>query len=223
MGWREQDRLPEIFSDAVRKLKPGEVSDVFRSPAGFPSVEAQRSPRAAAAARSSSSRLTCGTSSPGSASSCPRRRRAARSRCSGRASSRARTSPSSRASTPTTLPPRQRGGDLGWIVPGDLVPGVRARHEGAQAGRVSGTGAHAVRPALDPGDRHGARPISLRTANGSKRARCCASARATSRTRSGSASCATALTSSIGWRSGERGEPVWRDSRGAARGMRPQA
>jgi peptidyl-prolyl cis-trans isomerase SurA len=35
MGWRSQDRLPELFVEALAKLKPGDVSDVLRSPAGF--------------------------------------------------------------------------------------------------------------------------------------------------------------------------------------------
>ena len=35
MGWREQDRLPEIFVTALQKMRPGEVSDILRSPAGF--------------------------------------------------------------------------------------------------------------------------------------------------------------------------------------------
>jgi len=35
MGWRSQERLPELFVEALAKLKPGEVSDVLRSPAGF--------------------------------------------------------------------------------------------------------------------------------------------------------------------------------------------
>jgi len=35
MGWRSQDRLPDLFVDTLAKLKPGEVSDVLRSPAGF--------------------------------------------------------------------------------------------------------------------------------------------------------------------------------------------
>jgi peptidyl-prolyl cis-trans isomerase SurA len=35
MGWRERDRLPELFADALAKLKPGDVTDVLRSPAGF--------------------------------------------------------------------------------------------------------------------------------------------------------------------------------------------
>lgn len=35
MGWRSQDRLPELFVDALAKLNPGELSGVLRSPAGF--------------------------------------------------------------------------------------------------------------------------------------------------------------------------------------------
>lgn len=35
MGSRPLDRLPALYGDAVKKLKPGEVSDILRSPAGF--------------------------------------------------------------------------------------------------------------------------------------------------------------------------------------------
>ena len=35
MGWRPLDRLPSLFAEEVPKLKPGEVSAVLRSPAGF--------------------------------------------------------------------------------------------------------------------------------------------------------------------------------------------
>ncbi|MFH1869930.1 MAG: peptidylprolyl isomerase [Pseudomonadota bacterium] len=35
MGARPLDRLPALYADAIRKLKPGEVSDILRSPAGF--------------------------------------------------------------------------------------------------------------------------------------------------------------------------------------------
>ena len=35
MGARALDRLPALYADAVKKLKPGEVSDILRSPAGF--------------------------------------------------------------------------------------------------------------------------------------------------------------------------------------------
>jgi peptidyl-prolyl cis-trans isomerase SurA len=35
IGWRSQQRLPELFVNALDKLKPGDVSAVLRSPAGF--------------------------------------------------------------------------------------------------------------------------------------------------------------------------------------------
>lgn len=35
MGWRPLERLPTLFAEVVPKLKPGEVSEVLRSPAGF--------------------------------------------------------------------------------------------------------------------------------------------------------------------------------------------
>jgi peptidyl-prolyl cis-trans isomerase SurA len=35
IGWRAQDRLPDLFVSALAKMKPGEISDVLRSPAGF--------------------------------------------------------------------------------------------------------------------------------------------------------------------------------------------
>jgi len=35
MGWRPHDRLPEVFATALKDLRPGEVTPVLRSPAGF--------------------------------------------------------------------------------------------------------------------------------------------------------------------------------------------
>lgn len=35
MGWRAQDRLPELFAEPLAKMRAGEVSAVLRSPAGF--------------------------------------------------------------------------------------------------------------------------------------------------------------------------------------------
>jgi len=35
MGWREPHRLPEMFVQVLARLQPGEVGDVMRSPAGF--------------------------------------------------------------------------------------------------------------------------------------------------------------------------------------------
>jgi peptidyl-prolyl cis-trans isomerase SurA len=39
LGWRAAERLPEIFADALTKMKPGDVSEPLRSPAGFHIVQ----------------------------------------------------------------------------------------------------------------------------------------------------------------------------------------
>ena len=35
LGWRRSDQLPTLFADAVPRLKPGQASDLIRSPSGF--------------------------------------------------------------------------------------------------------------------------------------------------------------------------------------------
>lgn len=35
LGWRSADQLPTLFADVVPKLKPGQFSDLIRSPSGF--------------------------------------------------------------------------------------------------------------------------------------------------------------------------------------------
>jgi peptidyl-prolyl cis-trans isomerase SurA len=35
LGWRPASRLPQLFADAIGVLKPGETSDIIRSPNGF--------------------------------------------------------------------------------------------------------------------------------------------------------------------------------------------
>src|SRR5436190_5540594 len=35
LGWRTPARLPSIFADPAQKMKPGDISSVIRSPAGF--------------------------------------------------------------------------------------------------------------------------------------------------------------------------------------------
>jgi peptidyl-prolyl cis-trans isomerase SurA len=35
LGWRSRDRLPDLYIEAVSSMRPGQVSEVLRSPAGF--------------------------------------------------------------------------------------------------------------------------------------------------------------------------------------------
>ncbi len=35
LGWRPQDRLPQLYAETVARMQPGEISDLLRSSAGF--------------------------------------------------------------------------------------------------------------------------------------------------------------------------------------------
>ena len=41
LGWRKLIELPTLFADLVRRMKPGDVSDLIRSPSGFHIVKLQ--------------------------------------------------------------------------------------------------------------------------------------------------------------------------------------
>ena len=101
LGWRPQDRLPELFATAVAQMKIGQTSPVLRSPAGFHIIKLieMRGGGGGAAAPPSrrSSRPARATSSCASARRPPRATRSARSSCCARASCRAKPSPRWRA------------------------------------------------------------------------------------------------------------------------------
>jgi peptidyl-prolyl cis-trans isomerase SurA len=122
MGWRAQDRLPELFAAAAAKMKPGDVSEVLRSPAGFhvlklvdrrgggkdgAFVVEQTNPRHILV------RVNEAVSEP----EARRKIGLIRQRIADGANfgDIARLNSDDAASA-------TRGGDLGWVVPGDLVP-----------------------------------------------------------------------------------------------------
>ena len=79
-----------------------------------------------------------------------RRGEGSRSTASASGSSRARSSRTRRRPTRRTRAP-PKGGDLGWVSPGDTVPDFEQAMNRAQARRALGAGAHAVRLAHHPG------------------------------------------------------------------------
>lgn len=122
MGWRAQDRLPELFASALAGMKPGEVSGVLRSPAGFhvlklvdrrggagggTMVVEQTHPR----------HILVRVNEVVSEADARRKIGLLRQRIVDGANFAeiARLNSDDTASA-------SRGGDLGWVVPGDLVP-----------------------------------------------------------------------------------------------------
>ena len=194
LGWRTPARLPSVFADVVRKMKPGDVSGVLRSAGGFHIVKLVemrnrnqpdgRRADARAAHPGQGQRDDVGGRGEGEdrpAAGPPRERRQVRG---------------SRARQLRGRVERAKGGDLGWISPGDTVPDFERAMDKLAVERDLGARAHAVRLAPDPGaraaqaGRHAGAPARAGAAGAS------GSARATSSSRISCASCATARTSS---------------------------
>jgi peptidyl-prolyl cis-trans isomerase SurA len=136
MGWREQDRLPEIFSEALLKLKPGEVSDVLRSPAGFHLLKLNDRRGAAGGAfaveQTHVRHILARVSELVSEAEARRKITLLRTRIAQgeNFADLARLNSDDTASA-------QRGGDLGWIVAGDLVPEFERAAAALKPGELS--------------------------------------------------------------------------------------
>jgi len=121
MGWRDRDRLPELFSEALARLKPGEVSDILRSPAGFHLLKLNdRRGGGGGAFVVEQAHVRHILARVGDlVAEAEARRKIALLRT--RIVQGANFAEIARLNSDDTAS-AQRGGDLGWIVPGDLVP-----------------------------------------------------------------------------------------------------
>ena len=119
LGWRGKDRLPELFAQALEKMKAGEVSGVLRSPAGFHllRLNAQRGATESFMVEQSRVRhILLRVNELVSESEAQRKAANLRERIVNGVDfaelARLNSDDGSAA----------RGGDLGWIYPGDTVP-----------------------------------------------------------------------------------------------------
>jgi peptidyl-prolyl cis-trans isomerase SurA len=137
IGWRAQDRLPELFSGALARLKPGDISDILRSPAGFHILKLvdQRGAASSAAAPVQQTRLRHILIRAGdSVSEVDARRRLANLReriVDGGVDfgemARVHSDDGSAA----------RGGELDWLYAGDTVPDFERAYVAMKIGEVS--------------------------------------------------------------------------------------
>ncbi|MGH8696502.1 MAG: peptidylprolyl isomerase [Burkholderiales bacterium] len=135
MGWRERDRLPEIFAEALVKLKPGEVSDVLRSPAGFHIVrlnERRGGGGSFMVEQTRARHILARVNELVSETEARRKLAVLRQRIAEGANfaELARLNSDDTASA-------QRGGELGWTVPGDLVPEFERAMNALKIGEMS--------------------------------------------------------------------------------------
>jgi peptidyl-prolyl cis-trans isomerase SurA len=136
LGWRTQDRLPALFVGALRSLKPGEVSEVLRSPAGFHVVKLlERRDAGGGDAPVTQTRvrhILIRTNEVVSEGEARRRLADIRERVvNGRAdfAEMARVHSDDASSG--------RGGELDWVYPGDTVPDFERAMQELKVGEIS--------------------------------------------------------------------------------------
>ena len=134
LGWRTPARLPSVFVDAVKDMKKGELSPVLRSAGGFHIVRLNdmRSRNAPTVVdqtrvRHILVRVNEGTSEPDA--------KAKIDRIKDRIDSGGKFPDQARANSEDAS--AGKGGDLGWISPGDTVPEFEQAMAKLKPGEVS--------------------------------------------------------------------------------------
>lgn len=134
MGWREFVQLPTVFSDAVKGLKPGEVSGVLRSAAGFHILrvnDRRGHVNDAMVTQTRSRHILVKTSELVSENDARERIVKILDRIENKADfadvARLQSEDASAA----------KGGDLGWLSPGDTVPEFEKAMDALKPGQVS--------------------------------------------------------------------------------------
>jgi peptidyl-prolyl cis-trans isomerase SurA len=134
MGWRELARLPSIFAEAVKGLRPGEVSAVLRSPNGFHLVRVndrrgQEAPHIVGQTRAR--HILIKTSELVSENDARERLVKLKERADNNADF------AELARLQSEDGSASRGGDLGWLSPGDTVPDFEKAMDALKPGEVS--------------------------------------------------------------------------------------
>ncbi len=141
LGWRNQDRLPQLFLDAVANVNQGEVSPIVKSANGFhilklvgkrtPSVM-KGGPAGASVQQTHARHILIKTNQIVTANDARRKLAELKQRLDNNAAKF-----EDLAKLFSNDLSASRGGDLGWIYPGDTVPEFERAMDALKPGEVS--------------------------------------------------------------------------------------
>ena len=134
MGWRDGERLPTLFFDALRTMQAGELSSVLRSPNGFHilKLDQRRGGQGPVMVQQTNARhILIKASELVSDNEARNRLRNLKERLENKTD----FAQLARANSEDTS--ASKGGDLGWISPGDTVPEFERAMNALQPGQIS--------------------------------------------------------------------------------------
>lgn len=134
MGWRQSSRLPTLFTDALKTLRTGELSPILRSANGFHILKLndRRGGGAPVMVQQTHARhILVKTNELVSENEARSRLLALKERLENKADFTALARAHSEDASAT------KGGDLGWLSPGDTVPEFERAMSALKAGEVS--------------------------------------------------------------------------------------
>ena len=134
MGWRARDRLPDLYTQALDRMKPGEVSGIIRSPAGFhllKLIDRRGGGLPAMVEQTHVRHILVKTSELVSEADAKRKLSNLRERILAGADFGELAKLNSDDSSSS------KGGDLGWVYPGDTVPEFEHVMNSLKVGQVS--------------------------------------------------------------------------------------
>jgi len=135
LGWRSEDRLPDLFVESLKPLKAGELSSVLRSPAGFhvlKLIERRDAGGGQAVEQTRARHILIRTGELVSEAEAQRRLTDLRQRVVTGGQDFADLAKLQSDDTSAS-----RGGDLDWIYPGDTVPEFERAMNELKPGEVS--------------------------------------------------------------------------------------
>jgi peptidyl-prolyl cis-trans isomerase SurA len=136
LGWRTAERLPELFVNAVSSLEPGQVAPIVRSPAGLHVLKLvdkrSQAPQSAGVSQTHARHILLPATTP--AAEAEARRRLEEFKRSIESGSETFESLARQFSVDGSA---AKGGDLGWLYPGQTVPDFERAMKDVPVGGIS--------------------------------------------------------------------------------------